>query len=133
MGGRGAASGAKGGAKNGNKRTIAGVSQGSQRTFDEAIAGGSFGKPVTNPDYITDPKARINCQTAVVAHEARIRGFDVEALPKITDEQSELARKPQTAWIDPKTGQMPPQPKRMEAKNTAQALATMESTVKTCK
>lgn len=125
MGGRGASSGAKGGGK-----TIAGVLQGAQRSFDEAIAGGGIGKPITNPDYFTNPKARINCQTAVVAHEARIRGFDVEALPKVTNEQDELARKPQTAWIDPKTSQMPPQPKRMGAKNTAQALSTMENTVK---
>lgn len=122
-------SGSKSGAKGGG-RTIAGVKQGAQRTFEEAISGGSIFKPVTNPDYFTDPKARINCQTAVIAHEARIRGYDVEALPKITNEQGELARKPQTAWIDPQTGQMPPQPKRMGAKNTTQALSTMESTVK---
>ena len=122
-------SGSKSGAK-GGKVDVAGVSQGKQRTFEEAISGGSLFKPVTNPDYLTDLKARINCQTAVVAQEARIRGYDVEALPKITNEQGELARNPQIAWIDPQTGQNPQRPVRMGAKNAKQALETMENTVK---
>lgn len=49
-----------------------------------------------------------NCQTCVVAFEARLRGYDVEALPNTKNETiRKLSRKTNLAWIDPKTGKNP--------------------------
>lgn len=49
-----------------------------------------------------------NCQTCVVTFEARLRGYDVEALPNIKNETiRKLSRKTNLAWIDPKTGKNP--------------------------
>lgn len=53
---------------------------------------------------------RINCQTCVVANEARRRGYNVEATPNTNTAGSvnrRLARNSSLAWIDPKTGQHP--------------------------
>lgn len=53
---------------------------------------------------------RINCQTCVVANEARRRGYDVEAMPNTNARGSvnrRLARNTSLAWIDPKTGKHP--------------------------
>lgn len=52
---------------------------------------------------------RINCQTCVVAYEARLRGYDVEAIGRSKQNQTQetLARKAETAWIDPATGKSP--------------------------
>ena len=50
-----------------------------------------------------------NCQTCVVTYEARMRGYDVEALPndKTNIMVSALEHNQNMAWIDPKTGQIP--------------------------
>lgn len=52
---------------------------------------------------------RNNCQSCVVAYEARLRGYDVEAVgrTKKIPEQEKLARNAETAWIDPATGKAP--------------------------
>ena len=52
---------------------------------------------------------RINCQSCVVAYEARLRGYDVEATGrnKKNQTQENLARKCESAWIDPATGNAP--------------------------
>lgn len=49
---------------------------------------------------------RINCQSCVVAYEARLRGYDVEAKPRTKQNsiQESLARNPVLAWNDPATG-----------------------------
>lgn len=52
----------------------------------------------------------INCQTCVVANEARRRGYDVEATPNSGEEGTphvRLARNTRLAWIDPETGEHP--------------------------
>lgn len=52
---------------------------------------------------------QINCQSCVVAYEARRRGYDVEAKGRAKGNQLQeaLARDAASAWIDPKTGKAP--------------------------
>lgn len=59
--------------------------------------------------YKENRQYRINCQACVVAYEARLRGYDVEAVgrTKKIQELENLARKCETAWIDPATGKPP--------------------------
>ena len=55
--------------------SIAGKKRGMPMTFDEADHGRS------NPNYYFEEEAfKYNCQCCVVAHEARIRGYDVQAV-----------------------------------------------------
>lgn len=81
-----------------------GVEMGEQMTFEEA------NEQRGNPNYSSGGGYRINCQSCVVAHELRRRGFDVEA-QKNTKRPGNLPRelsyKTNWAWIDPKTGAMP--------------------------
>lgn len=62
-----------------------------------------------NKAYEESGKYRNNCQSCVVAYEARLRGYDVEAMPKEKSNyvQGELAKKQANAWKDPKTGAPP--------------------------
>lgn len=51
-----------------------------------------------------------NCQTCVVVFEARLRGFDVEALPNNRNGYiRDLSYDTTLAWIDPQTGTKPMQ------------------------
>lgn len=52
---------------------------------------------------------RNNCQSCVVAYEARLRGYDVEAVGRTGKNkiQENLASKAETAWKDPATGKTP--------------------------
>lgn len=83
--------------------TIAGVKRGSPMTHQQADEGRG------NPHYEESREYRINCQSCVVAYEARLRGYDVEAVArtKKIPEQENLARKCESAWIDPATGEAP--------------------------
>lgn len=88
--------------------SIAGAERGEPMTFDEADNGRA------NPHYssyfaaIGDEFSR-NCQSCVVAHEARIRGYDVQAKGFDPDNvlMLNLAHISEKAWIDPKTGKTP--------------------------
>ena len=51
---------------------------------------------------------RTNCQTCVVANEARRRGYDVEATPNMRGSVNEqVSRQTNLAWIDGATGEHP--------------------------
>ena len=82
------------------KVEIAGVSQGKPMSFDEAneLRG--------NPNFYLGGGYRVNCQTCVVANEARRRGYDVEALKKNSVSEM-LSYSTNKAWIDPKTKTTP--------------------------
>lgn len=58
-----------------------------------------------NPNFDESELYRTNCQSCVVAYELRRRGFDVEALPRSTEQQTQLAKNSGLAFIDPDTGQ----------------------------
>ena len=56
--------------------TIAGVAKGAPMTHKEADTGR------VNPNFAKEMAYRINCQSCVVTYEARMRGYDVEVLPR---------------------------------------------------
>lgn len=62
-----------------------------------------------NQAYKDQNQYRINCQSCVVAYEARRRGYDVEAVgrTKKNQNQEDLARDCAAAWVDPATGNAP--------------------------
>ena len=81
---------------------IAGVKRGKEMTFEEADNGN------VNPDYGKEYGYSINCQSCVVAFEARLRGYNVKVLPNTKGSMLEqLSRKTNMAWIDPATGKAP--------------------------
>lgn len=82
-------------------KKLAGVEPGEPMDFDKADHGS------TNPNYSKGGGYYINCQTCVIANEARRRGYDVTARPKDTTQANEIARDQRRAWIDPKTGKSP--------------------------
>lgn len=99
------------------------------KSYDpDAIAGVKRGEPMTreqadegkaNPNFSKGGGYYINCQSCVVTYEARLRGYDVQTLPNTRGSKlSELSRKSNHAWIDPKTGQAP-QPKTNSNVTTA--------------
>lgn len=77
---------------------LGGVQRGDAMTFDEAD-----GKSA-NPGYRKGAGTAQNCQSCVVAHEARMRGYDVEAQSYTGNKAAQtLAEMPRLAWVDPKT------------------------------
>lgn len=81
---------------------IAGAPRGEEMTRDEA----NHGRP--NPNFSKGGGYHINCQTCVVAYEARLRGYNVQALANTKGSKlSELSRATNKAWIDPATGKHP--------------------------
>lgn len=77
------------------------------------IAGATKGKPMThkkadnwsvNPYYGIKPGHDTNCQAAVATYEARLRGYDVEVLPKTPGSMLEkLSYQTNLVWVDRKT------------------------------
>lgn len=78
-----------------------GVKQGKPMSFEEANQGRG------NPKFRTDYLYSINCQTCVVVHELRLRGFDLGAKPKTSFTQKLMAEDSTFAWIDPLTSLQP--------------------------
>lgn len=78
-----------------------GIKQGKPMSFEEANQGRG------NPKFFTDDLYRVNCQTCVVVHELRLRGFDLGAKPKASPTQNAMSIDSTFAWIDPLTGQQP--------------------------
>lgn len=61
-----------------------------------------------NPNFGKEEQYNTNCQTCVVAYEARRRGYNVEALGNTSGSLSEiLSKSTNKAWIDPKIGKHP--------------------------
>ena len=82
-------------------KQLAGVEPGEPMDFDKADHGS------TNPNYSKGGGYYVNCQTCVIANEARRRGYDVTARPKDTKEADEISYDQRKAWFDPKTGTHP--------------------------
>lgn len=87
---------------NNRRPQIANMTPGNSMTFEQADSGH------VNPNYGKDYGYSINCQSCVVAFEARERGYNVQVLPctkgSVLDR---LSIDPRMAWIDPKTGKHP--------------------------
>jgi len=85
--------------------------------FPTSLAGVVRGEPMTryeanhkkpNPNYSKGGGYKSNCQTCVVAYEARLRGYNVSALPNTEGSRlAELSHYTNRAWIDPETGRHP--------------------------
>lgn len=106
-------------------KTIAGVKPGSPMSRDEADKGKA------NPHYLDGGGYRTNCQSCVVAYEARRRGFDVTTKPNTRGSAlDKLSRASHEAWIDPKTGKTPERPKSNEFVTTPKKCRNMlENTI----
>lgn len=107
--------------------TLAGVKCNKKRsmTIEEADNG------KTNPRYFDDLSYKINCQTCVVAYEARLRGYDVVAKGNTTGSMLErLAGNTALAWIDPKTGKKPEYIQDEKANTPKRFTKFLEDTIK---
>lgn len=85
---------------------LAGVKKGKPMTFEQADKGHS------NPYYGTKGLYGYNenCQTCVVAFEARLRGYDVRALPNNRNPYIiDLSHRTTLAWVDKKGNRPTPQ------------------------
>lgn len=105
---------------------IVGVSKGEPMNFDDADG------MKANPGYESDFARVMNCQTCVVANEARRRGYDVQAKPYTNKNKSmfALAEQPTRAYIDPETGKEPGMIRVEESPTKARFNKLCEETVK---
>ena len=85
------------------EKKLAGIAKGKPMTHEEADTGR------VNPNFMKGAGYQINCQSCVVAYEARRRGYDVEVVPndKLHPMCGTLSRNTRLAWKDPKTGETP--------------------------
>ena len=85
-----------------NPKDINGVARGEAMSFEDA--DGQAG----NPKYRKGTGTAQNCQSCVVANEARRRGYNVSAQSYTKNKTAELlSQNPRLAWVDPKTGDVP--------------------------
>lgn len=103
---------------------LAGIKRGKPMSWKQADSGN------TNP-FIGQAKGyAINCQTCVVAFEARLRGFNVSAKPNTKGSMLErLSRMTNLAWIDPKTGRHPTYFRNYDLKSAKKYLPYVDSIV----
>lgn len=82
---------------------IAGVKKGKPMSFKKADGGR------VNLNYNKGAGYQNNCQTCVAVFEARLRGYDIEAVPydESNEEMKTLAKNPALAYINPETGESP--------------------------
>ena len=109
------------------------------KMYPEKLAGVKKGKPMNrekankgrvNPNYKKGGGYTINCQTCVVAFEARLRGYDVQALPNLKHSKlEELSRHTNLAWIDKETGKHPDYIRDNNIKNAKQCYDFLEATI----
>ena len=86
----------------GNPDTLAGVKRGEPMSREQANEGR------VNPNYGKGPGYQTNCQSCVVAYEARLRGYDVQTKPNHRNATAAaLSADTRMAWKDPKTGTVP--------------------------
>jgi hypothetical protein len=83
---------------------LAGVKRGAPMAWEDANKGKG------NPNFLKAQGYRENCQICVVVHEARRRGYDVQALANddvLGSIPQRLAKETNIAWVNPKTGEHP--------------------------
>lgn len=105
--------------------TLAGVKRGQLMSFYEA------NNKNVNPNYRKSKEYGTNCQSCVLAMEARRRGYDVEALPHPTNEiQKLISKDARLAWIDSRTGNYPEYLYNKKIKNVDDCLSWLDDIVK---
>lgn len=88
--------------KQGDPATLAGVERGDEMTRAQANEG------KVNPGFMEKRGCTTNCQSCVVAFEARLRGYDVQTKGNHENPTAKmLSRQTNKAWIDPATGKNP--------------------------
>lgn len=103
---------------------LAGIKRGDPMSWKMADSGN------TNPFIGTERGYSINCQTCVVAFEARLRGYNVSAKPNTKGSMLErLSRFTNLAWIDPKTGKHPVYFRNYDLKSAKKYLPYVNSIV----
>lgn len=122
-------------AKTGNMETM----KVDKRMYPDELAGIKRGEPMswkqadsgnTNPYIGQEHGYSINCQTCVVAFEARLRGYNVAAKPNTKGSMLErLSRFTNMAWIDPKTGRHPTYFRNYDLKSAKQYLPYVQKIV----
>lgn len=86
----------------GDPDTIGGAKRGMPMNEKQADSGN------VNPDFGKVKGCKDNCQSCVVAYEARLRGYDVKAKPKHNNPAADhISHITSDAWIDPATGKPP--------------------------
>lgn len=90
--------------KTNNSKPIAGIKQGKPMSFKQANGGKVNPKYTGNRDGYSG-----NCQTCIAVFEARLRGYDMQAIPfdKANIYMNALGYQPTLAYIDKKTGTTP--------------------------
>ena len=84
-------------------KSLAGVHKGEPMTFEQANS------QKANPGFENSTYRHYNCQTCVLAYEARRRGFNVEAKPRMQGnyDQDQLSQDSTWAWRIPGTKDRP--------------------------
>lgn len=105
----------------------------------DSINGVQRGEPMTreqadsnhvNPNYFKSTGYQINCQSCVVAYEARLRGYDVQTKANHKNPTAEmLSRDTRLAWKDPTTGKKPDYITNESVTTAKKCKAWMEETI----
>lgn len=105
----------------------------------ESINGVQRGEPMTraqansnrvNPNYFKSVGYQVNCQSCVVAYEARLRGYDVQTKANHKNPTAEmLSRDTALAWKDPATGKKPEYITNESVTTAKKCKAWMEETI----
>lgn len=107
------------------KIKLAGVDAGAPMSRDKADNGNP------NPNYMKKNGCTTNCQTCVVAYEARLRGYDVQALGNYKNPTIKvLSHRTNSAWVDPKTGGHPKYIEDASVKNSKTCYAWLDKEIK---
>ena len=109
-------------------KSLAGVKKREEMNFNQA----NEGRP--NPGFkLPDARAlgyQTNCQTCVVAFEARIRGYNVRAKGNKNNEAiRKLSFQTNLAWIDPRTGKIPEYIFKSDITTAKKAVKWLEDTI----
>ncbi|MGN0999684.1 MAG: toxin glutamine deamidase domain-containing protein [Faecousia sp.] len=110
--------------KDSDKDTLAGVKRGEPMSREQANEGR------VNPNYGQGPGYSVNCQSCVVAFEARLRGYDVQTKPNSKNPTAaSLSRDTRLAWKDPATGEKPDYITNEKVTTAKRCKAWMEETI----
>ena len=108
-----------------NPASIAGVERGDPMTRSQA------NNNRVNPNYFKAPGYQTNCQSCVVAYEARLRGYNVQTKANTRGSKlDELSRDTRLAWIDPATGKKPDWITNEKVTTAKRCKTWMEETIK---
>ncbi len=108
-----------------NPSSIAGVERGDPMTRSQA------NNNRVNPNYFKAPGYQTNCQSCVVAYEARLRGYDVQTKANTRGSKLDvLSRDTRLAWIDPATGKKPDWITSEKVTTAKRCKTWMEETIK---